>query len=73
MNNEPLMLSVSQQTVRLIRRQIFSGILKPGDRIVEAKIAQELGISRGPVREALKELESGRSHRKSPSKGFLCH
>lgn len=69
MKSEPVMLSVSQQTVRLIRRQIFSGILKPGDRVVEAKIAQELGISRGPVREAIKELENDGLIVSHPRKG----
>lgn len=36
---------------------ILSGQLKPGDRIVETKLAQELGVSQTPVREALRDLE----------------
>jgi len=36
---------------------IFGGELKPGDRIVETKIASEMGVSQVTVREALKELE----------------
>ena len=32
--------------------------LKPGDRIPEVTIAQELGVSRTPVRNALKQLEN---------------
>ena len=48
---------MSNQVVRAIRRQIFSGELKPDERVVEATIAQAMGISRGPVREALLELE----------------
>lgn len=35
-----------------------SGVVLPGDRIVEAEVARSLGISRVPVREALRVLES---------------
>jgi DNA-binding GntR family transcriptional regulator len=40
-----------------IRRQIFDGRLRPGTRVAQATIADELGISRIPVREALIGLE----------------
>lgn len=36
---------------------IISGMLKPGERIVETRWAKELGISQSPIREALRELE----------------
>jgi DNA-binding GntR family transcriptional regulator len=36
---------------------ILHGQLRPGDRIVETRVAQELGVSQGPVREALRDLE----------------
>lgn len=39
-----------------IRRRIGSGDLQPGDRLVAEKLANELGVSRVPVREALKTL-----------------
>jgi DNA-binding GntR family transcriptional regulator len=39
-----------------IERAIFSGQLKPGDRVVETDIAQQTGTSRGPVREAIQQL-----------------
>ena len=41
-----------------IRRAIFSGELKKEDRLVESTIAENLGVSRTPVREALRQLES---------------
>jgi len=37
--------------------KILGGALKPGDRIVETRLADELGVSQAPVREALRELE----------------
>jgi DNA-binding GntR family transcriptional regulator len=40
-----------------LRNQIYEGTLQPGDRIVESRLARELGISQTPVREALRELE----------------
>jgi DNA-binding GntR family transcriptional regulator len=40
-----------------LRDLIFNGTLKPGDRIIESRLARELGISQAPVREALRELE----------------
>jgi DNA-binding GntR family transcriptional regulator len=48
--------TLAKQVVREIRIQIFSGLLKPGERVVESEIATAMGISRGPIREALVEL-----------------
>jgi DNA-binding GntR family transcriptional regulator len=39
--------------VRAVRESIYSGRLGPGQRLVEADLAQQLGISRAPLREAL--------------------
>ena len=36
---------------------ILNGRLAPGSRIVETRIAQQFGVSQGPVREALRDLE----------------
>lgn len=41
-----------------IRDAIFAGELKPGDRIIETFWAKELGVSQGPVREAIRDLEA---------------
>lgn len=40
-----------------IREAIISGILKPRERLMEIQLAEELGVSRTPIREALRKLE----------------
>lgn len=40
-----------------LREAIFNGTLKPRERLMEVQLAQELGVSRTPVREALRKLE----------------
>jgi DNA-binding GntR family transcriptional regulator len=50
---QPLYTEIS----RYIQEEIFSNRLKPGDRIVETKIAKELGVSQAPVRESIRMLE----------------
>lgn len=49
--------SSGEQAALLIRRMIFEGRLRPGDRVPQDDIAAALGISRIPVREALIALE----------------
>ena len=40
-----------------LRDAIRRGILKPGERLMEIQLAEELGVSRTPVREAIRKLE----------------
>ena len=49
--------TLSDQVFNYLSRAILSGDLQAGDRLVETDLAETLGISRGPVREALVELE----------------
>ena len=42
----------------LILEAIEAGVYKPGDRLVESELAERLGVSRTPVREALQRLET---------------
>ena len=53
----PPKLSLSASVRDQLVRMIMVGTLKPGDRINEVHIASSLGVSRGPVREAARELE----------------
>ncbi|MBP1764898.1 MAG: rspR 3 [Firmicutes bacterium] len=40
-----------------LREAIVAGTLKPGERLMEIQLAEELGVSRTPVREAIRKLE----------------
>ena len=40
-----------------LRRDIVSGQIKPGDKLVEMALAERYGVSRTPIREALRRLE----------------
>ncbi len=50
--------SLTRAAVIEIVRAIVDGRYAPGERLVETRVAASLGISRSPVREALKALES---------------
>ncbi len=41
-----------------LRRQILRGELKPGERLMEIGLANRLGVSRTPIREAIRKLEN---------------
>ena len=47
-----------QQVIEILRTAIISGRFEPGDRLIESALSAELGTSRGPVREALRQLEN---------------
>ncbi|MGE5550394.1 MAG: GntR family transcriptional regulator [Bacteroidota bacterium] len=40
-----------------LREAIVKGVLKPGERMMEIQLAEEMGVSRTPVREAIRKLE----------------
>lgn len=40
-----------------MREAIIKGDLKPGERLMEVQLAEEMGVSRTPVREAIRKLE----------------
>lgn len=49
--------TISQEVAEVLRWRIIRGEIAAGERLAEERVARELGISRGPVREALRELE----------------
>jgi DNA-binding GntR family transcriptional regulator len=49
--------NLREQIKDVLLQRIVEGSYPPGSRIVETRVAQELGVSQGPVREALRDLE----------------
>ncbi|GAB3848190.1 GntR family transcriptional regulator [Nesterenkonia populi] len=55
---DPLTSSpLGARLARRLRLQVLSGELPPHSHLVESRLAEQHGVSRGPVRDALKELE----------------
>lgn len=54
-----------------LRSAIRNQELKPGDRLREADLAERLGVSRTPVREALRRLEADGLAQIAPPRGFV--
>ena len=67
----PEAIPLRDRAYQVLREAIISGQLAPGERLVEAKLAQEMGISRNPVREALRRLEHEGLARRHPRGGMV--
>ena len=65
----PSSMSLSKLVRERIRSQILDGRLKPGVRLVEDRLSTELGVSRVPVREALRSLSAEGLVRLEPHRG----
>jgi DNA-binding GntR family transcriptional regulator len=52
---------------------ILRGEVEPGARINESRLAERLGVSRTPLREALHRLEQEGFLRSEPNQGFIVH
>lgn len=63
--------SLSEQIAQHLGQQIITGAMRPGERIQELKVAGDLDVSRGSVREALLILERRHLIRIFPRKGAV--
>jgi DNA-binding GntR family transcriptional regulator len=54
-----------------LRERILSGVLKPGERLLEEQLAADLGISRPPLREALRMIQSEGLVQSLPRRGMI--
>lgn len=62
--------TTQQAVVQALRTRILSGELTPGERLVEAQLAQRLGISRTPLRYALSVLSTEGLVERSGVRGY---
>lgn len=51
-------LTLREKILETIREAILKGSLKPGEKVAEPELAERFGISRTPIREAFRQLES---------------
>jgi DNA-binding GntR family transcriptional regulator len=58
-----------EEVKNVLLERILSGHYAPGERLIEIRIAQELGVSQAPVREALRDLEFVRLVESVPFRG----
>ena len=65
----PAQPSLPEMVAEKVVEAMRNGALRPGERIVEATLARKLGVSRGPLREALKALEANHIVERRRSRG----
>jgi len=63
--------TLREKILETIRDAILKGSLKPGERVSEPELAERFGISRTPIREAFRQLESEGYLQVIPRKGAV--
>jgi DNA-binding GntR family transcriptional regulator len=63
--------TLKENVLNILRQSIVNGTLAPGSEINQAHIAEQLGVSRGPLREALGQLEHEGLVESTPYKGVV--
>jgi len=69
LNPVALAQTLSEKIAHALAEQIISGAYRPGERLMEAVLAKELGVSHGPVRDALRQLQNAGLVTISPYRG----
>ncbi len=64
-------LTLREKILETIRDSIISGALRPGEKVAEPELAERFGISRTPIREAFRQLESEGYLHVVPRKGAV--
>jgi DNA-binding GntR family transcriptional regulator len=63
--------SMSALAAEALRQMVLNGELRPGDRVIENRLTEELGVSRPPLREAMRVLEQEGLIVQTPRKGAV--
>jgi DNA-binding GntR family transcriptional regulator len=63
--------TIRKKVYHYIREKILNGDVAPGERLIETRLAQDIGTSRTPVREALHSLELEKLIKSIPRVGYV--
>ena len=56
MSEQEIFRTIPEQVAARLRHEVLTGKLKPGDPLREIEVSERFGVSRGPIREALRQL-----------------
>ena len=70
MKKKEKQVTLSSKVYETVKEKIISGEIAQGSKITEDGLSKEFGISRGPLREALRQLESDRLINRIPHAGI---
>lgn len=70
-NDENENYSLRARVFKALEEDIINGKLQPGDSLIETKLSEELGVSRTPIREAIRQLELEGLVKIYPNKGAV--
>ncbi len=64
---------LGKKVYRVLKSKIIKGSFKPGDKLLESRIAKQLGVSRTPVREALRQLAAAGFVKMIPNQAIIVN
>ena len=70
-NEKDKSLPLREKVFHYLRNRILDGSIDPGESLIETRLADELGVSRTPIREAFRKLELEGLVLSVPNKGVL--
>ncbi len=70
-NDKEKTLPLREKVFQFLRNSILDGKIEPGENLVETKLADDLGVSRTPIREAFRKLELEGLVSSVPNKGVV--
>lgn len=63
--------SLTSKVFQILQNDIINGVYEVGENLVETKLSEELGVSRTPIREAIRQLELEDLVQSVPNKGVF--
>lgn len=70
-DGESILVSLRGRIFNQLQNDIINGKYQEGDNLIETKLSEELGVSRTPIREAIRQLELEGLVQSIPNKGAI--